>query len=620
MVRTTLNILLALAAIALLGALVVLSTSSNDSQRRLDESLRHLRDIAQAMDRELINMRNLNIDGRSQLAALSEGMDATLAQARRDIESGFPAQPGATDQLRGQMIDLFNSVGGQEGSRVDPARVTREFQSVTRQADQISAQAREYANQHHEFRRRHEETSQLSREFVRELRERRLNDAADTVFRSSQQILQRIERGGDADLLQVEAIVARFGDVVDLRSQSDQNRLAELGDALSELAPMRRALDRSFEGLGVNQFVRQSEGLRDLVGRDYLFLLSTVNDSRVLLNLYTALLLIVLGYFGFRLQRSYGQLNDSALQLATMNASLEERVRERTEDLEDAYNELKESQVQLVQAEKMSSLGQLVAGVMHEINTPLLYVMNNQSTTAENVEDLKVLIDHAVRVVEVLKTPGATTQDLKAELQRLRDAVDPVAASEIIEEIDALTTDSQDGLAQISELVQSLKDFSRLDRAGEDAFDVRDGLEKTLTITHNLWKYGVEVVKDFEEIPEILCAPSKINQVFINLVTNAVQAMDNKGTLTLRTRHVDNWVEVEVQDTGCGIPEENLAKIMDPFFTTKPVGQGTGLGMSIVSKIIDDHGGHIDVQSEVGVGTKFIVRLPVTREATAEAA
>jgi signal transduction histidine kinase len=620
MVRTTINILLALAAIALLGALVVLSTSSNDSQRRLDQSLRHLRDIAQAMDRELINMRNLNIDGRSQLQALSEGMDTTLTQARRDIETGFPASPGAADQLRGQLIDLFNSVGGEEGGRADPARIGREFQTLARQGGQVSSQALEYAEQHVSFRRQHEAVSQMSREFVRELRERRMDEAADTVFRSSQQVLQRIERGGEADLLQVEAIVARFGDVVDLRSLDDQNRLEELGEALAALAPMRRQLDQSFEGLGVSQFVRQSESVRDMIGRDYLFMLSTVNDSRVLLNLYTVLLLLVLGYFGFRLQRSYGQLNDSALQLATMNASLEERVRERTEDLEEAYNELKESQVQLVQAEKMSSLGQLVAGVMHEINTPLLYVLNNQTTTAENVQDLKVVIDHALRVVEVLKTPGATTQDLKAELQRLRDGVDPAGAQEIIDEIEALTTDSQDGLYQISELVQSLKDFSRLDRAGEDAFDVRDGIEKTLTITHNLWKYGIDVVKDFEEIPEILCAPSKINQVFINLVTNAVQAMDGKGTLTLRTRHVDNWVQVEIEDTGCGIPEENLNKIMDPFFTTKPVGQGTGLGMSIVSKIIDDHGGHIDVQSEVGVGTKFIVRLPVSREATAEAA
>ncbi len=141
-----------------------------------------------------------------------------------------------------------------------------------------------------------------------------------------------------------------------------------------------------------------------------------------------------------------------------------------------------------------------------------------------------------------------------------------------------MSQDSTDGLNQISELVQSLKDFSRLDRAAEDRFDVREGIEKTLLITRNLLKYGVTVDQRFGEVPPILCAPSRINQVFINLVTNAVQAMDGKGTLTITTSARDGWVDIEVCDTGCGIAPENLSKIMDPFFTTKPVGQGTGLG------------------------------------------
>ena len=161
--------------------------------------------------------------------------------------------------------------------------------------------------------------------------------------------------------------------------------------------------------------------------------------------------------------------------------------------------------------------------------------------------------------------------------------------------------------------MQSLKDFSRLDRAAEDRFNVVDGLEKTLVITRNLWKYGIEVERDFKSVPDIYCSPSRLNQVFINLVTNAVQAMDGKGTLTIGTSSRGDWVEVTVQDTGCGIPEENLTKIMDPFFTTKPVGKGTGLGLSIVHQIIEEHEGQLLVDSKAGVGTRFTLGFPVRR-------
>lgn len=620
MVRTTLNILLATMAVALLGALVLLSTASNDAQRRLDLSLRHMNDIAQTVERELVNMRNLNIDSRDQLVALSESMTATLQQTRQDLNAGYPQDPNMFQQLRNTLVEFFNSIGTGSSGAVSPERLSRDFAALRRQSERLNEHVADYSQRYGEYRMMMDRATQESRDFVRELRERRLAGPADAVFSNSQQILQRVERGGEGDLGQIAAILARLEESADLRSMDDQYRLSDLSDSFTALLPARRALDASFDEVLGSQLPRQIDALRDQINRDYLHTLSTVNDSRVLLNIYTALLLLVLGYFGFRLQRSYGALNQSHADLALVNTSLEDRVRERTEDLEAAYNELQESQVQLVQAEKMSSLGQLVAGVMHEINTPLLYVLNNQTTTAENVSELKDCVSQAARVVEVLKTPGATTENLKRELQMLRKSVEASAAIEAIEEIEALTIDNTDGLQQISELVQSLKDFSRLDRAGEDRFDVRDGIEKTLTITHNLWKYGVEVVKEFDDVPEILCAPSKINQVFINLVTNAVQAMDNKGTLTIRTRAVEDWVEVDIADTGCGIPAENLSKIMDPFFTTKPVGQGTGLGMSIVSKIIDDHGGTIRVDSVVDEGTTFTIRLPARQQSTAEAA
>jgi signal transduction histidine kinase len=320
-----------------------------------------------------------------------------------------------------------------------------------------------------------------------------------------------------------------------------------------------------------------------------------------------------------RLQRSYLALNRSHEELAVANTSLEARVSERTQDLERAYEELKESQVQLVQAEKMSSLGQLVAGIVHEINTPLLYVLNNATVTSENVEELRECVVDATRLVALVEARGAQSPEVHTAVQRLADHIDPAALNETIDEIVGLSQDSTEGLNQISELVQSLKDFSRLDRAAEDRFDVREGIEKTLLITRNLLKYGVTVDQRFGDVPPILCSPSRINQVFINLVTNAVQAMDGKGTLTITTTARDGWVDIEVCDTGCGIPPENLSKIMDPFFTTKPIGKGTGLGLSIVRRIVDEHGGKIMVDSKVGVGTAITISLPIDRGVSAVA-
>jgi signal transduction histidine kinase len=216
------------------------------------------------------------------------------------------------------------------------------------------------------------------------------------------------------------------------------------------------------------------------------------------------------------------------------------------------------------------------------------------------------------QLVRCLKEAELPKEQVKALLDDLRTSLDVEAMDESLTEVTSLTADSKEGLEDIDELVKSLKDFSRLDRATFDRFDVRDGLEKTLLITKNMLKYGIEVERDFCEVPEILCAPSRVNQVFINLVTNAAQAMDGEGQLKISTYGDDDgWVHVEVRDTGCGIPPENLQKVMDPFFTTKPVGQGTGLGLSIVRQIMDEHHGRFLIDSKVGVGTKITLSFPI---------
>ena len=187
-----------------------------------------------------------------------------------------------------------------------------------------------------------------------------------------------------------------------------------------------------------------------------------------------------------------------------------------------------------------------------------------------------------------------------------------------MDELNKLVKDGLYGTGQVAEIVGNLKDFSRLDRSKVTSFNLKEGLNSTLLLAKHLLK-SVTVNKHFDKIPEILCAPSQINQVFLNLVTNATQAMEaGNGTLTLTTRSDGNGVAVEVADNGKGIAPEVLPKIFDPFFSTKEIGKGTGLGLSISYKIVQQHGGRITVESQVGVGTKFTVWLPLKPPAEAE--
>jgi signal transduction histidine kinase len=181
-----------------------------------------------------------------------------------------------------------------------------------------------------------------------------------------------------------------------------------------------------------------------------------------------------------------------------------------------------------------------------------------------------------------------------------------------LEEAQDLARDSIEGLSDLTEMAQSLKDFSRLDRAPVGSFDINAGLDKTLVIARNIVKHKAEVHKFYGEVPEIECSPSQINQIFLNLITNAAQAIEEQGEIVITTKmRDDEHVSISISDSGCGISDENLGKICDPFFTTKEVGKGTGLGLSIVDEIIRSHGGKLLIESQVGRGSTFTVVLPI---------
>ncbi len=262
---------------------------------------------------------------------------------------------------------------------------------------------------------------------------------------------------------------------------------------------------------------------------------------------------------------------------------LERLVAERTRDLRD-------SQAKLVQQEKMAALGKLVAGVAHEMNTPIGTINSNADTLGRSLKKLRLLLtDDAC--------PEAVRQDRK--LNQLLSMVEDIARI------------NQIACERIVDIVASLRNFARLDEAEQKMADLHEGLDSTLTLVHHELKNRIQVIKEYGQIPQIHCHPNKINQVFMNLLVNASQAIQGEGTITIRTFLEGDIVNVQFSDTGAGIRPENLSRIFDPGFTTKGVGVGTGLGLSIVFQIIHDHGGSIDVASEVGKGSTFTLRLPV---------
>ena len=294
-------------------------------------------------------------------------------------------------------------------------------------------------------------------------------------------------------------------------------------------------------------------------------------------------------------------------------SAMEKQISQNAADLNKAYKQLSSSQAQLVQSEKMAALGQMVAGVAHEINTPLGYVNNNIEMLREFFGQLNFVLQAHERLVNTLLAPESTDVDIAESLAGVDDAKAGMDLAQFFSDLDGLFNDTLYGVEQISELVTGLKDFSRLDQAVTDHVSVNDCIENALLIARNTLKYKVEVIKRLDNVPLIRCTASQINQVLLNLFTNAAQAIKTQGYLLIKTWADTDQVYISVQDTGSGIAPENLAKIFDPFFTTKPVGQGTGLGLSISYKIIQQHGGSIRVASEVGKGTRFVIALPRTQ-------
>ena len=295
--------------------------------------------------------------------------------------------------------------------------------------------------------------------------------------------------------------------------------------------------------------------------------------------------------------------DDMMNNLSTTTASRDE--------LNDMNEKLKDSTSQLIQSEKMASIGQMVAGVAHEINTPLAYVRSSVELVKEELPEITQLIE-AYDKLRALLVGSGSEEEISAQFNVITGLAGAFQENQSLEEANTLLTRGLHGLDQISELVMNMKNFSRMDREKVTEYNLNEGVDSVLLLATPVLKRHVTVEKSYGNIPPVTCSPSQVNQVLMNVITNAAQAMDGKpGTIWITTASDGEQAQIKIKDTGIGIAKDKIEHIFDPFFTTKLVGEGTGLGLSIAHKIMEEHGGSIIMDSEIGKGSVATISLPV---------
>ena len=327
-----------------------------------------------------------------------------------------------------------------------------------------------------------------------------------------------------------------------------------------------------------------------------------------------------INYFKKENETAQAQALNASLEnqklIKEQNIVLERKVKERTEELENAngtlnltLNNLKSTQSQLVDAEKMAALGQLTAGIAHEINNPINFVTSNVKPLQLDIDDLKDIIKKYESI--------DFEKDIKPQIEEIEAYKRQIDLGFINNEITSLLAGISEGAKRTAEIIRSLRNFSRVDETDMKAIDLNEGLLSTLVLIRNTLPDNLTIIKELGNLPKVECMPGKINQVFMNLVSNAVQAVKSKDVqaeeefLTIKSWYDNQQVFISIKDTGTGMSEEVKHRIFEPFFTTKDIGEGTGLGLSIVFSIIEKHKGHVEVISELGKGTEFIIILQV---------
>ena len=299
----------------------------------------------------------------------------------------------------------------------------------------------------------------------------------------------------------------------------------------------------------------------------------------------------------------YNRLLEKNVTIRTAEISQQnEQLSLQKEELKAALENLRQSQYQLIQSEKMASLGQLVAGIAHEINNPVNFISAGVESLSTNLEEIGQVLDVYYKI---------TPENVETKLKEIEELKDKIEYKEAIREIDKLISSIKNGTKRTTDIVKGLRTFSRMDDDIVNTADIHEGLDSTLILLHNRYKDRIEIIRNYGDIPQIECYPGQLNQVFMNILSNAIDAIEDKGTITIATSVINEMIQISIKDTGRGIPENLKEKIFEPFCTTKEVGTGIGLGLSISHGIMEKHKGNINFISEIGKGSEFIISLPV---------
>lgn len=329
------------------------------------------------------------------------------------------------------------------------------------------------------------------------------------------------------------------------------------------------------------------------------------NNTQELLRYYTLgyvlAILALIGILVFRLRNLY--------------TNLDSQVEQKADEARLAYEELQASERQLVQSEKMASLGQLVAGVAHEINTPLSYITSNLDTIKARFDRLGPVIGKAAAISDTLSDPNRDKNAINNLLKEQIVAYRSAGKNNKPDKLNVLLNDASDGLQEIKQIVDTLTNYSHVQDAPAQDVDVNECINNTLKVISNSLGERQVTLDCSDELPPVKGVPNQLAQVFTNIITNAAHATDaNSGTVTIKTEEEQHFVKVTISDNGRGIDPDALKRVLEPFFTTKEVGEGTGLGLSIAHRLIEAHEGELTIDSELGAGTKVTVRLPLTEQ------
>jgi two-component system NtrC family sensor kinase len=447
-------------------------------------------------------------------------------------------------------------------------------------------------------------------------------DAFDSSFKEFaaaikefDQIQRALKNGGTAKLLgqpmTVEPVaeekVLGALEAIESKWQSQRERFLKLAEQPSAAADTL-LLERCVESI-----VHEGEAMLDANQRFIIALGEASNEriTRLQALQVGAILLSLVVFFAMAIRLTISLRRRDRIIVENTNEIIRQRneLASEKERIEQLLRDLKDTQAQLIQSEKMASLGQMVAGIAHEVNTPLGFVTNNLSIVERNVGILEQALKAYQKMERMLRE--GELSELEAQLESVHELVSRIEEMALADRTRKTLAESNLGLQRIQELVTNLRNFSRLDEAALKTVNLSENIDASLMIATNLVKHKAEVIKNYTPNLMVECYPAQLNQVFLNLITNAAQAIETFGKITITTQLEQDKAIIKVADTGVGIPEQNLKKIFEPFFTTKPVGQGTGLGLSIVYKIIEQHNGTIDVKSKVGEGTEFTITLPV---------